>query len=49
MNRASIKPTDQPLIIIFVIGGVTISESRKMQVMANKTDTQVNHFPNMNS
>ena len=41
MNRAAVRPNDQPLLIVFIIGGVTVAEARKMHEMSLKSDTQV--------
>ena len=46
MNVSKPRPSDHPLLIVFVIGGVTSTEVRQIKevVSSAKPDTQVNQF-----
>ena len=48
MNVSKPRPSDHPLVIIFVVGGVTPSEVRlvKDTVTAKSSATQVSGHPN---
>jgi len=43
MNVSKPRPSDHPVLIVFVIGGVTVTEARQIQevVSATKSNMQV--------